>query len=282
MSRSASTKPPLTKSTVSKDGGKFAFAFLDKQPGQTVHLRVNKEGYVVVNDVQLEVVIPANPDAKLLKVILCPEDEREKWAGLLYRVTSNKAIENAVQECLFTAQLVTVQFRFEDAEKAYLQAIDAESDSFEANFAYAGFSQNLNRFEQAKAAYGRCLEWARKKGKDEELAATLNNLGVLDSDQGRMKEARKEYAEALQIRRELAQKNPETHQPDVAATLGAIPPGALSVAAVRSDARPRRVLFPSRLFIPTAGARGFLPAPRWKGPSLWRKPTRTPDITDGR
>jgi hypothetical protein len=32
---------------------------------------------------------------------------------------------------------------------------------------------------------------------------TLNNLGILDREQGRMEEARKEYAEALQIRREL-------------------------------------------------------------------------------
>ena len=277
-------------SEITKDGGKFAFAFLDKQPGQTVYLRANKEGYVVVNDVQLEVVIPANPDAKLLTVILCPEDEREKWAAQLYRVIidrgteekyqqklkaleekyqadaatfaaekgrlqqerdqarataenaseqlakiepgqsselykqakrlfldgkieeaikliddeklsqlvtqskknieqDKKNIEDAVEAWLLKAQLLTVQFRFEDAEKAYLQAIDAESDSFVANFAYAGFTKNLNRFEQAKAAYDRCLEWARKNGKDHELAATLNNLGNLDRDQGRMEEA---------------------------------------------------------------------------------------------
>jgi len=34
-----------------------------------------------------------------------------------------------------------------------------------------------------------------------------------------MEEARKEFAEALQTYRELAQKNPETYQPDVALTL---------------------------------------------------------------
>jgi tetratricopeptide (TPR) repeat protein len=51
------------------------------------------------------------------------------------------------------------------------------------------------------------------------VAGTLSNLGVLDSDQGRMEEARKEYAEALQTYRELAHKNPETYQPDVAGTL---------------------------------------------------------------
>ena len=52
-----------------------------------------------------------------------------------------------------------------------------------------------------------------------DVAATLNNLGVLDSRQGRMEEAQQEFAEALQIYRELAQKNPETYRPYVAMTL---------------------------------------------------------------
>jgi tetratricopeptide (TPR) repeat protein len=309
-------------STVSTDGGKFVFEFPEKKAGEVVHVRINKEGYVVVNDVQLEVTLPIDPDAKPLTVILCPEDEREKWAGLLYRVIIDKAteenyqqklkaleekyqadeaklaaekaalqkerdqqiaaaentaeqlaknqpgqntelykqakrlflegkigeaikllgdndekrresvaqakqaieqqkqlIDNAVQEWLLKAQLLAIQFDFDGAQEAYKSAIDAAPDDFSANFAYAYFSQNLNRFEKARVAYGHCLEWARKNGKNAELAETLNNLGNLDSDQGRMQEARQEFGEALQIRRELAQKNPETYRPAVAATL---------------------------------------------------------------
>jgi len=52
------------------------------------------------------------------------------------------------------------------------------------------------------------LEWARKNTKNAELTGTLNNLGILDTALGRVEEARKEYAEALQIRRELAEKDP--------------------------------------------------------------------------
>src|SRR5258708_4046600 len=52
-----------------------------------------------------------------------------------------------------------------------------------------------------------------------DVAATLNNLVILNRDQGRMEEARQELAEALQTYRELAQKNPETYRPDVAQTL---------------------------------------------------------------
>jgi tetratricopeptide (TPR) repeat protein len=292
-------------STLSKDGGKFTFTFPDKHPGETVHLRVNKEGYAVVNDVQLEAVLTSDPDANLLTIILCPEAERGKWAGLLYRVTSDKAIETtyqeelkvlqddrradaasiarlrqerdqaeavagkaaeelagnppgqgseryrqakrlfldgklkeaiqllddaklsqlvaqpkpaiegAVQEWLLKAQLLVLKFRFEEADKAYRQAMEVEPDSIEVNLAYGFFNQALNRIEKARAAYGRCLEEARRKGNDDALATTLNNLAVLDSDQSRPDEARKEYREALQIRRKLA----ETYLSSVAATL---------------------------------------------------------------
>ena len=50
-------------------------------------------------------------------------------------------------------------------------------------------------------------------------ASTLNNLGVLDPDQGHVEEARKQYAEALQIYRQLAQEYPETYRPKVAEML---------------------------------------------------------------
>ena len=40
------------------------------------------------------------------------------------------------------------------------------------------------------------------------MARTLNNLGILHSDQNRMEEARKAYEEALGIYRELAQTIP--------------------------------------------------------------------------
>ena len=64
-------------------------------------------------------------------------------------------------------------------------------------------------------------------------ATTLNNLGVFDRNQGRVEEARKEYAEALQIRRELAEKDPESCRPDVAATLNNL--GSLDSEQGRMD-----------------------------------------------
>src|SRR5260370_40312470 len=75
-----------------------------------------------------------------------------------------------------------------------------------------------NRIEEGVKTY---RERAQKEPETvrPELALTLNNLGILDSAQNRMKEARNEYEEALKTYRELAQKKPETYLPYVAMTL---------------------------------------------------------------
>jgi len=54
----------------------------------------------------------------------------------------------------------------------------------------------------------------RKRG-PEDVATTLKNLGVLDRGQGRMEEARKEYAEALQIYETLAKQDSPRFSVDV-------------------------------------------------------------------
>ena len=283
--------------------GKFTFAFPNKRPGDTVRLIVRKEGYVVVNDIQLELTLPADPEERPAIILLCKEGDREEMARRFYKLKSVEAIdktyrkkfeeaqnasaaelaklgqerdqakeaaeevaerlakqkpgigselyrtamrlflegkvdqalvtlsdeklrklskaakEEAIQAWLLKAQLFTVQFRFDDAEKAYQGAIDTSPDSFVANFAFAWFNAELNHYEKATTGYARCLESARSKGNSGDIAATLNNLAILDRDQKRMEAARKEFEEALEIRRELAQKNPDTYLPDVADAL---------------------------------------------------------------
>jgi tetratricopeptide (TPR) repeat protein len=298
-----------TNLTISDLSGKFTLEFPQRRIGDTVRIIVNKGGYVVVNDVQLETVLPVDADAAPLTVILAKEGDREEMARRFYRIKSfdaieesyqkrlkdlkdtqqatdaaltkvqqerdqakaaaekaseelaknqpgrsselyqqakrlfvegkveeaislldeeklrrldeqaKKAVENAVQPRLLKAQLLTVQLRFDDAEKAYLQAIEIAPDSFEANFDYARFNQDLKRFEKAKIAYNRCSELARKAGNDVEVALALNNLGELDREQEQTQDARRELEEALQIRRELAQESPEAYLPDLAQTL---------------------------------------------------------------
>jgi tetratricopeptide (TPR) repeat protein len=56
-----------------------------------------------------------------------------------------------------------------------------------------------------------------------DVAKTLNNLGNLYRDTGRLAEADKAYSEALTIRRELATHDPSAYRPVVASTLGRSP-----------------------------------------------------------
>jgi tetratricopeptide (TPR) repeat protein len=293
--------------------------FPQRRAGDTVHIIVKKEGYVVVNDVQLQIAIPADADNAPLMIILAKEQDREEMARRFYRLKSfdaieetyskrlkeledtqqatalalaglqqerdqakaaaekaseelaksqsgqtselyqeakrlfvngkideaikllddeklrsavaeaqqrreeaEKAIEIAVQAWLLKAQLLIVQFRFDEAEAAYLAAIDSAPDSFEANFPYALFNGTLLRFQKAVAACNRCLELARKSGKKADLALALNEMGLLNIAENRMEDARHAFAEALVIGRELAKKNPESYQPFVALTLNAL------------------------------------------------------------
>ena len=84
--------------------------------------------------------------------------------------------------------------------------MQAAPRSFEVNLAFAYFNQNLNRYTAARKAYERCVTMARQRGDAANIAMTLNKLGILDRDQNRMDEARRDYDEALEIRRELAQR----------------------------------------------------------------------------
>ena len=308
--------------TVTKKNGTFTLEFPQKRPGETIQLVVQREGYVVVNDIQLELVLPTEAAAKPLTLLLCRKGDREEMARRFYRLKSfetieesyrkrlkelqeaqrvnataieelrrerdqarsaaakaadelakqdpgktsklyreamgfflegkiqeginvlddeelkrlltaarereaeaEKAIEQASQAWTLKARLLTLQFRFDEAELAYKAAIEASPESLEANFAFGVFSEELNRYNQAEVAYGKCLKLGRQlaqRNPDTYLpyvAGTLNNLGNLDRHQNRMDEARQAYEEALKAFQELAHKNPETYLPYVALTL---------------------------------------------------------------
>jgi tetratricopeptide (TPR) repeat protein len=81
------------------DGG-FTLEYPKRQSGQRVRLLVSKEGYVVINDVQLDLALPADPDANPLEILICKEADREEMARRFYRLKSNEAIETTYQQKL--------------------------------------------------------------------------------------------------------------------------------------------------------------------------------------
>src|SRR5664280_167679 len=132
------------------------------------------------------------------------------------KAEAEKAVDNAVQGYLLKARLLTTQFQFAQAEKVYESAIQAAPDSPYAHLEFALFSQELNHFSDARREYLRALEIAHRNGNQGDVAATLNNLGLLDAAQNRMEEARGHYEEALKTYRQLAQHSPDTYLPYVA------------------------------------------------------------------
>ena len=82
-----------------------------------------------------------------------------------------------------------------------------------------------NQMDETRGEYEDSLKTYRELAKKEpenylpHVAATLNDLGILDSDQNRIEEAREEFAEALKIYRKLAHKKPDIYLRYVALTL---------------------------------------------------------------
>src|SRR5438552_341952 len=161
-------------------------------------------------DGKVDRALVALSDEKLRELSKAPKERK---------VEAEKTTEEAIRAWLLKGQLLTVQFRFDDAEKAYQGAIETSPESFEANFAFAWFSQQLNHYDKAMSAYGRCLELAKRNQDNGEIAMTLNNLAMLNGDQNRPEAARKGYEEGLKICRDLAKNNPDAYLPDIAMTV---------------------------------------------------------------
>jgi tetratricopeptide (TPR) repeat protein len=69
-----------------------------RAPGEKVRLGVIKEGYVVVNWVQLDLALPKDPDAYPLQIIICKEVDREDMARRFYQLKGDKAAEDTYQQ----------------------------------------------------------------------------------------------------------------------------------------------------------------------------------------
>ena len=70
--------------------------FPHRRIGDTVRIIVKEEGYVVVNDVQLETVLPATPKLAT-DYYPCKEADREEMARRFYRLKSFDVIEETYQ-----------------------------------------------------------------------------------------------------------------------------------------------------------------------------------------
>jgi predicted hotdog family 3-hydroxylacyl-ACP dehydratase len=81
------------------DGG-FTLDYPTRAPGERVRLGVIKDGYVVVNWVQLDLALPKDPNANPLQIIICKEADREEMAQRFYQLKGAEAVEKTYQQKL--------------------------------------------------------------------------------------------------------------------------------------------------------------------------------------
>jgi hypothetical protein len=176
--------------TASDSLGQFILDFGPRRrAGDRVRIIVKKEGYVVVNDVQLETVLPAEADATPLTVILAKEGDREEMVRRLYGLPSfgiakmpaetPSKIEGVAQSYPFMLYMVRWDLlrsfmRWEAFPKDYKELLDA----CVVNGAAAGviyFLFVLGLYGIAPARFVTWHEWIATAGVpfSEKIAKTL-------------------------------------------------------------------------------------------------------------
>ena len=137
------------------------------------------------------------------------------------------------QELVLKAKITVVNKEmpdwYEQADRLFKDAVEA-FESYDPLFAYAHFLHEHNQYIQAIPLYEKCEVLATD---DVKKANILNNLGILQANTNRFKEAEECYQEALKIRMELSESNPQTYFADVAVTLNNL--GLLHAKANRSE-----------------------------------------------
>jgi tetratricopeptide (TPR) repeat protein len=213
------------------DDGLFTLMFPQGHPGQDVRVGGRRAGWDVVNDILLDQRLPDTSSARALEIIICPSAEREQRVAEFYRLKGSQAVE--------------VTYRTKLAELEARQAATAQERD-----------RSLRERDQALA---QVQEWARQAAarKPDEVGGTHREalrlfvegkadaaLQLLSDDRLQQEadkakdhaDARKQYAEALDLRRALAKRNPDAYLPYVANTLNNL--GQLSRAENRNaDAR---------------------------------------------
>jgi hypothetical protein len=73
--------------------GTFTFVFPKKKVGDSVHVYVKAEGYVVVNNFQFPVNLPIDPDSNPVTIIVCKKPVQEEMRSKFYRLKGDQTID---------------------------------------------------------------------------------------------------------------------------------------------------------------------------------------------
>jgi len=185
--------------------GKFVLDFPNNQPGEKVVLIVNKRGWAVVNEPDLEFNLPKGVNADPLIVLLCQKDELPEWRRRYYRLDP---IEQKFQKQL-------EELRANQATEAAMERLRLERD--QAKEAEQRNAEGQARVKSAEVSEFLVLSMPPVYRSD--APVTLNNLGIKYRRQNRMQDAQENFEKALEISRSLAERNRAAYLPDVVESL---------------------------------------------------------------
>ena len=150
------------------------------------------------------------------QLLSAKEGKQREWDEI------NKQLLSNANEFLIKAQITATNLnnpeRFQEACHFYEQSIRSYT-YFDNLFEYAYFLQQHNQHNEAERYYQEAMKRFGSELDAPTRAMALNNLGNSQFDKNEFEDALKSYKEALDIRRKLAQANPQTYLPYVAMTL---------------------------------------------------------------
>ena len=188
---------------------RFLFEYTDKVDEEARHLR--EAGYNYLAETLEEI-----------KRVLTGESKQSLTA--VYEKYQEQAREGEIKVLKELIEGAQLQFSFGEACKFYKCLIEL-APTVDHHFKYAHLLHSLNNFNEARSHYEEALQLYRSlsarnpEAYTPEVAATLNNLGILLRRTHKFEQSQTYYEEALQLYRSLASRNPEAYTPAVAMTL---------------------------------------------------------------
>lgn len=80
--------------TITDSDGRFELEFPNRRPGDAVEIMVNKADYQVIHSILLQQMLPADPQAPRIKVLIAKEGDREAMAKQFFRLKGAEAEKN--------------------------------------------------------------------------------------------------------------------------------------------------------------------------------------------
>ncbi len=173
-----------------------------------------KEAFVWLQKGDIDKALQLLNDARLEQGFKNTIDEENKAKQRL--AEAGKARKQWAENYLLKARLSIIKLRFDEAEMNFEKALTADPGNLDNYLEFSVFLYKQKKFEKGRETCERALSLDMDEvGR----AMFLNNLGVIYSNNGFFDEAEKNYTEALDKYRKIAETNPAAYLPDVAGTL---------------------------------------------------------------